>query len=157
MSIEEAAAHSGKSQKTLRRAIAAGKLKATKIQNHYRINPKDLKNWLNKAPLDDEEKTSLNSEEDDVNWADISSNWKRNGWKNKKDLNGLTFIDLFSGAGGLSCGLVMAGFTPLASVEIMPQAVETYEYNFIKQKSLKKKFIPEIFVKKMLNKSLSMQ
>ena len=33
----------------------------------------------------------------------------------------------------------MAGFTPLASVEIMPQAVETYEYNFIHKKGFKEK------------------
>ena len=136
MSIEEAAEYSNKSQKTLRRAIAAGKLKATKIQNHYRIDPSDLKKWLKKEPLEEKESVVTDFSEDEVNWADVSENWNRNGWKNKKDLNGLNFIDLFSGAGGLSCGLVMAGFTPLASVEIMPQAVETYEYNFI----LKKKF-----------------
>ena len=45
MSIEEAAKYCDKSQKTLRRAIAAGHLKATKIQNHYRIDFSDLKNW----------------------------------------------------------------------------------------------------------------
>ena len=28
----------------------------------------------------------------------------------------------------------MAGFTPVASVEIMDAAVETYKYNFIEQK-----------------------
>ena len=46
LSIEEAANSCGKSQKTLRRAIAAGKLKATKIQNHYRIELRNLKKWL---------------------------------------------------------------------------------------------------------------
>lgn len=134
MSIEEAAIKCGKSQKTLRRAIAAGKLKATKIQNHYRIKPADLNKWLKKEPVEEKESISSDSSEDDINWADISKEWSRDGWKNKKDLTGLTFVDLFSGAGGLSCGLVMAGFTPLASVEIMPQAVETYEYNFIDNK-----------------------
>ena len=58
------------------------------------------------------------------------------GW-NKNDRNGYTFIDLFAGAGGLSCGMVMAGFTPVASVEIMKEAVETYKYNFINQKKFK--------------------
>ena len=136
ISIEEAAVISGKSQKTLRRAIAAGKLKATKIQNHYRIDPIDLKKWQNKEPILEIKKSTNDMSSDIINWVDISAEWKRDGWKHKKDLNGLNFIDLFSGAGGLSCGLVMAGFTPLASVEIMPQAVETYEYNFI----VKKKF-----------------
>lgn len=139
MSIEEAAKYCGKSQKTLRRAIAAEKLKATKIQNHYRINLDDLKKWLNKEPITSNESESSNSSSDVVNWADISEKWSRDGWKDKNDLNGYNFIDLFSGAGGLSCGLVMAGFTPVASVEIMPQAVETYEYNFIKKKHFKEK------------------
>lgn len=139
LSIEEAAKSCGKSQKTLRRAIAAGKLKATKIQNHYRIEPDDLKKWLNNKPVEIEDERSFSGAQDKVNWTDISDNWKRNGWKNKKDRNGLNFIDLFSGAGGLSCGLVMAGFTPVASVEIMPQAVETYEYNFIKKKGFEEK------------------
>lgn len=31
----------------------------------------------------------------------------------------------------------MAGFTPVASVEIMPEAVETYKYNFVKMKQYK--------------------
>lgn len=139
MSIEEAASFCKKSQKTLRRAIAAGKLKATKIQNHYRINSDDLKKWLKNEPICDKNGGTSTSYDDVINWADISKEWKRDGWKHKKDLTGLNFIDLFSGAGGLSCGLVMAGFTPIASVEIMPQAVETYEYNFIKQKKFKEK------------------
>ena len=136
MSIEEAATKTGKSQKTLRRAIAAGKLKATKIQNHYRINPVDLKKWSKNEPINRNAGVVSSNSEDIVNWVDISEKWLRNGWERKNDRNNLNFIDLFSGAGGLSCGLVMAGFTPLASVEIMPQAVETYEYNFI----IKKKF-----------------
>ena len=41
---------------------------------------------------------------------------------------------MFAGAGGLSCGLTMAGFTPVGSVEIMPEAVSTYKYNFIEKK-----------------------
>lgn len=139
LSIEEAASRCNKSQKTLRRAIAAGKLKATKIQNHYRIDSMDLKKWNKNESIDEQIDCAYSSSEDVVNWADISNMWSKNGWKHKTDRNGLNFIDLFSGAGGLSCGLVMAGFTPLASVEIMPQAVETYEYNFIKKKKFDEK------------------
>lgn len=41
-----------------------------------------------------------------------------------------TFIDLFSGAGGMSLGFEQAGFKKLCDVEILPFAVETLIRNF---------------------------
>ncbi len=38
-------------------------------------------------------------------------------------------IDLFAGAGGLSCGLKQAGFIPLLANELVPQYAETYKLN----------------------------
>jgi DNA (cytosine-5)-methyltransferase 1 len=38
-------------------------------------------------------------------------------------------IDLFAGAGGLSCGLEQAGFTPVLANEWIPQYAETYQLN----------------------------
>jgi DNA (cytosine-5)-methyltransferase 1 len=38
-------------------------------------------------------------------------------------------IDLFSGAGGLSCGLQQAGFLPLLANELIPKYAETYQVN----------------------------
>ncbi len=137
ITIAEAAELSKKSQKTIRRAVAAGKLKSTKIQNKTRIDKRDFDEWLQKGCCSTEEQDKNCIRNDEVNWIDISDEWKKDGWKNKKDRNGYNFIDLFSGAGGLSCGMVMAGFNPIASVEIMPQAVETYKYNFIEQKNFK--------------------
>ncbi len=46
----------------------------------------------------------------------------------------LNFIDLFSGAGGLSEGFIKAGFTPIAHVEIDRKACETLETRLIYHK-----------------------
>lgn len=51
----------------------------------------------------------------------------------------MNFIDLFSGAGGLSEGFINAGFTPLAHVEIDKSACKTLEtrlaYHSLKEKN----------------------
>lgn len=41
----------------------------------------------------------------------------------------LTSVDLFAGAGGLSCGLEMAGFTSLFASDIHPIYCDTYQHN----------------------------
>lgn len=48
--------------------------------------------------------------------------------------NKLKFIDLFSGAGGLSEGFIKAGFTPIAHVEIDKKACETLETRLVYHK-----------------------
>lgn len=40
-----------------------------------------------------------------------------------------TFIDLFSGAGGMSCGLEMAGWQCLLGIDHDHAAIETFQYN----------------------------
>ncbi len=138
-SIVDVSEMSGQSQKTIRRHIAAGKLKADKVGNCYRITKENYDRWL-VSDLDPEKENIFNEvvvesqSGDSVNWIDITDKWVYDGWYNVNYRNGLNFIDLFSGAGGLSCGLTMAGFTPVGSVEIMPEAVDTYKYNFVEQK-----------------------
>lgn len=147
--IQEVAEKTGKSQKTIRRHIAAKKLNASRIQNKWRILPEDFERWIESGDCEEDNdrdtfaimgsKTSLEYN-DEVNWLDVKEKCtkdKYNGWKHSKARNGYNFVDLFSGAGGLSCGLTMAGFTPVASVEIMPEAVETYKYNFVQRKKYK--------------------
>ena len=51
--IEEVAKLSGKSQKTVRRHIAANKLKSSKSQNKYRILKEDYEAWINSDASDE--------------------------------------------------------------------------------------------------------
>lgn len=132
--ITEIAKMKNLSVKTIRRAVASGKLSSTKIQNKVRIYQEQLDAWEAGGCCGIEEQDNISRRINDINWIDISDVWKTDGWKNKNDRSQYNFIDLFSGAGGLSCGMVMAGFNPIASVEIMPQAVETYRYNFCETK-----------------------
>jgi len=44
-----------------------------------------------------------------------------------------TFIDVFAGAGGLSLGLMMAGWRGLFAVEKSPMAFQTLKYNLVDQ------------------------
>lgn len=171
LTIKDIADKTGKSQKTIRRHIAAKKLVANRIQNKWMILPDDFDRWIESGDSNEENdretfahtnSSSISSScNDTVNWIDVKdkcTSSKDDGWANSTARNGYNFIDLFSGAGGLSCGLTMAGFTPVASVEIMEQAVSTYEYNFIKRKGFDEKVqtqdIREEGVKQNLYKSI---
>lgn len=137
--IQDVARLSEMSQKTIRRHIYANKLIAEKVSNRYRISDENYKNWIKSDKIIDDisifvSEVDKPTELETIEWEDISDLWTFDGWSNVKYRNGYNFIDLFSGAGGLSCGFTMAGFTPVGSVEIMKEAIETYKYNFVDQK-----------------------
>lgn len=48
---------------------------------------------------------------------------------NQKKKSKMKVVDLFAGAGGLSCGLEMAGFEPQFACEIEPIYASTYKHN----------------------------
>lgn len=138
--IEDVAKIANVSVKTVRRHIACGNLPSIKRQNRYFIADGKLQMWLATGKclefhsIFDDAETDNYGQADDVNWIDISDKWLYDGWNDVTYRNGYNFIDLFSGAGGLSCGLTMAGFTPVGSVEILNCAVQTYKYNFSDKK-----------------------
>lgn len=59
-------------------------------------------------------------------------------YKMKKGENMYTYIDLFSGSGGLSLGFDNAGFKNLFSVDIEPDFCKTYQRNFPNHRLLNK-------------------
>lgn len=142
--IEEVAKIANVSIKTVRRHIACGNLLSIKRQNRYFIADSNLQIWLATGKcvafhsIFDDIKINNYDQDDDINWIDISDKWLYDGWNDVTYRNGYNFIDLFSGAGGLSCGLTMAGFTPVGSVEILDCAVQTYKYNFSEKKGFDK-------------------
>ena len=130
------------SQKTIRRQIASGLLNAKRLGNQWRILEEDFNRWINGdflskskglkvqyalfgLPKIIKRKNRNNKFNDVVNWVNISSDWNKKNYKKM-----YTFIDLFSGAGGLSLGFEYAGFKGIVAIENMPAAVETYKYNF---------------------------
>lgn len=144
-SINEIANITKKTIKFIRREVASGNLKSFKIKNKILIKENDFLEWkqnideyeLNyeesKDYLKNKQINKAKKEKDIINWIDIKNEMQNTDYREDKSaIKQYNFIDLFTGAGGLSCGLVMAGFNPVGSVEIMPQAVETYKYNFSK-------------------------
>lgn len=162
------------SQKTIRRHIASGKLESVKIGTSYRIPVEALQDFINssssevpaakgydllgkKIVLDPEairSKRAVNyksNAKDDVNWVDILEDWEN---PSRSDL---TFVDLFSGAGGITKGMEMAGLEGVCGLDWFEAAGKTYRRNFdhpfvegdIKLEDKKREFYDT--VKKQLN------
>ncbi len=94
----------------------------------------------------------MSNSKDEINWVDILDYWE-----NPKQSK-LTFVDLFSGAGGISKGFELAGLKGICGMDWFEAAGKTYRKNFhhpfvegdIKQPEIKKAFYENI--KKQLGK-----
>ena len=115
-SIVEVAKHLKLSQKSVRRHIASGDLRAIKVGGTYRIPTEALEAFINKSKestttqydlfgreILSSEKSAKTKSKESVHWIDI-----RDDWDMPSDSK-MTFVDLFCGAGGLSKGLELAG------------------------------------------------
>jgi len=177
-SINEIAKLMNMTLKVVRRYVASGELKTTKINNTYSIsedNFAEFKKYIQEGgdakhaqevadsfkPLEQTDATENSNNNvnisdsikkvDSVNWVDISKVWS-NPRKSK-----MTFVDLFCGAGGLSKGLEMSGLEGICGLDWFNEACMTYNRNFnhpfingdIKDPENKKKFYDT--VRKQLN------
>lgn len=165
LTIEEVASRINSSIKFVRKEVISGNLKSFKKRNRYYIDEKEFNRWK-----ENERRSSFDFDkipspkEDVVNWLDISKEMKSiNAWKNKSDLSEFNFIDLFTGAGGLSCGLTMAGFRPVGSVEILESAVKTYRRNFsinkgfgetVESRDIREESVKQALIDKVENKHI---
>ncbi len=144
--ITEVSNHLRISQKTVRRHIASGKLQSTKIGGVYKIPVSALENFINTAGDDDEiiveydlfgreisfrevpktkkATTNYRNNTDLVNWIDISGVWQIEKKSN------LTFVDLFSGAGGITKGFGLSGLQGICGLDWLAEAGMTYRRNF---------------------------
>ncbi len=145
--ITEISENSGFHKELVRRHIASGALSSTKIGGVYKIPEQALNDFINDIEIKNEELLTLdslaekpkssskstnnykNNSKDDVNWVDIVDDWK-NPKKSK-----LTFVDLFSGVGGITKGFEMAGLNGVCGLDWFEAA----------GKNLPKKFRPSLY------------
>ena len=135
MKIRDIADETGLSQKTIRRHIHAKALKAVKGSGSYEINETDMNEWfsnyeknnkrINSSKIIGKVKGSKGTE---GKFVSIEQSFKKDFWL-KPNKKGYKFADFFAGAGGISTGLIKSGMRPIYSIEIMPQATRTYNYN----------------------------
>ena len=132
-SISEVASKLNLSQKTIRRHIASGDLISYKIGNVYRIKEENISDFLEKNRFNEKGQSTIfpemeisknNKKGDDVNWCKIDDLWSNK--QNKK----INYVDLFSGAGGISYGFKLAGLKGIYGLDNYKPAVDTYKYNF---------------------------
>lgn len=131
---------SGLSKKEIRKHLIAQTLPNSCGSSGYYIKDLDLYTWLQHIPAIDcsnlqsifKDCDNFEIQEQNIYSIEIDNLVGNDDWQNNK-LNGIKFADFFCGAGGLSLGLVMAGYEPVLGVENNKYAYETYTKNLGKR------------------------
>lgn len=125
--IEDVAKILNTTQKAVRRIVASGEIKSSKIGSRYIITQQALEeyqNYLKTAVSTQILEENVKYTPETPNLADISQ-WWLNPSKSK-----MTFVDLFCGAGGLSKGLELSGLEGICGLDWFKEAGMTYNRNF---------------------------
>ena len=139
--IVELSKLSGLSRGEVKKHLIAQTLKNTALSSGYGIEDDDLNVWKNQIPDIDSEKTesmfknvdmSTFARSDEFEEINISRKKRDNNWTTNK-LNGIRFADFFCGAGGITLGLIMAGYEPVLGVEYNETIYQTYQKNIGKR------------------------
>ena len=125
--IEDVAKILNTTQKAVRRIVASGEIKSSKIGSRYIITQQALEeyqNYLKTAVSTQILEENVKYTPETPNLADISQ-WWLNPSKSE-----MTFVDLFCGAGGLSKGLELSGLEGICGLDWFKEAGMTYNRNF---------------------------
>ena len=125
--IEDVAKILNTTQKAVRRIVASGEIKSSKIGSKYIITQQALEeyqNYLKTAVSTQILEENVKYTPETPNLADISQ-WWLNPSKSE-----MTFVDLFCGAGGLSKGLELSGLEGICGLDWFKEAGMTYNRNF---------------------------
>ena len=125
--IEDVAKILNTTQKAVRRIVASGEIKSSKIGSRYIITQQALEeyqNYLKTAVSTQILEENVKYTPETPNLADISQ-WWLNPSKSE-----MTFVDLFCGAGALSKGLEFSGLEGICGLDWFKEAGMTYNRNF---------------------------
>ena len=131
--IKEVARLLNTTQKAVRRMVASGEMESVRQGTKYLIDAASVEKYKVRREESAAVPGNLLGEKDcgretyhpeTPNVADISP------WWNEPGSSGLTFVDLFCGAGGLSKGLEMSGLNGVCGLDFFKEACMTYNRNF---------------------------
>lgn len=139
--ISEISKLSGLSKILIKKHLISQTLKNTVVPGGYNIEDDAFDTWKHKINEINIKKTdsvfknvdmSTSFRNDVYEEKNILVKKGNDNWTTNK-LNGIKFADFFCGAGGISLGLIMAGYEPVLGVEFDKTIYQTYKKNIGKR------------------------